>query len=1204
MTPWLLPFLFIIVIASIGTLTFLVRKRGSGQFLSMFDRDHIDARVHRVGDADIAEPILPEATGLLFWRRGRPMNLRKLLPSGREKRHAPEPSGENNKKRAENRNGLLVAAVSFIILGTILTQVPTITRWFQNTFATHYAEDPFVVLVASFHDGGDGQMGARVANQLAGKLEQQGEGQFVVERLDIAPTSAGEAEQLATQRGADVLLWGSVQNGELPDSPSFQPRLVYIPTGAYVPNAWDGYAGRFCLPHSYAVASTPINGNAVLPRLVMVLADYSIGDADVADDDLQRLITDYPALQAVPLPYMLHGNVLWARGNNNQAIAAYQQALDLLPPEQAQERAMLSNNLGAILFDSGYLDVAHSSIVAADQVLTASSPERGAVSFNIGLLLLRQGLATQAATRFEQAASMLPDSVPHVPVLLAQVDALIQAGQRDKAASVLTLAEKAEGSDGDSVPAELQPLWAGALQSALYERQGLLSLAQNVQARGPLTWELEVAPPYPDRPMQEASDKLRTAIESSRSLAVEWHRRTTAQQASFHFTRNQPVDAIELVSSGQSRRTDATLRRQQYELALALIEEARANLSRPPGTLTSLRTLLFENSNAMGEAQTILESLVDPSCSDAVPYTLDDEPMLNAYARLLRLQGVNDQAERCYDRIIALAPTYPEGYYGKARVALTRGDRGLAYQYMALALQHNDQFYPARFGMAALDDLDGRYAEAEAILTPLVDAGNVEARIQRGRIRRSAGNIEGAIQDFEQAVRDTSSKAGTAYELGLTLQAKGDMQGAEKQFLAAIQAEPNDTRARLELADLSLNALNKPGQAIAQYEAVLNAHIQNTDRLLQMGDTFFQYGKFDLAHEAYIQAKAMQPDNPQVLARLAKTYLQHGSTAAAIEEGQRVLALSDDPALREQTVAVLGEAELQRGGVDQAIAYYNQVLDTYPVQANIGLGRAVAAQGNWGAAQGYFQNAVNLTGQSNPVALFWLAEAVLRQGNATEAARLYEQATTMTGCPSEAWVGLAQAQYALDDSKDTPALATLNKAVQAKPDYAEAYLVRCRILREQGRIDDALDDCTSAINASPRIAEAYAIRGTLRIQTLDYAGAVSDLRRAANLQPDPETYYWLGRAYFDLNNMYDAVAAFKQAVALRGGNYPDALFYQGQAEARLGQHDSALASLQRVIQSTTDSELVRRASDEVQRIVDLDMNAGQPERLINIRATP
>ncbi|NJM08327.1 hypothetical protein HC891_22335, partial [Candidatus Gracilibacteria bacterium] len=118
----------------------------------------------------------------------------------------------------------------------------------------------FIVAVASFTDSGDGGTGRQVADDLAELLRSESGGRYTVERVEIAPSEPQAALTEANRATSDLFIFGTVAAGEMLDSPSLSPRLIYTPRGPYGPNAWDGYVGRFAMPRSFTVSPQPING--------------------------------------------------------------------------------------------------------------------------------------------------------------------------------------------------------------------------------------------------------------------------------------------------------------------------------------------------------------------------------------------------------------------------------------------------------------------------------------------------------------------------------------------------------------------------------------------------------------------------------------------------------------------------------------------------------------------------------------------------------------------------------------------------------------------------------------------------------------------------------------------------------------------------------------------------------------------------------
>jgi tetratricopeptide (TPR) repeat protein len=937
---------------------------------------------------------------------------------------------------------------------------------------------------------------------------------------------------------------------------------------------------------------------------------------------MERLLVDFPLNPT--LFRALRGNVLWARGDYEQAASEYRLALT----QPSDEQALLANNLGAILLDAGS-DAASAELGQAVQLL--GGQDRGELRFNLALLAHREGRIEDAMTELEQARNLLE---PNVPLLAALTEAYRNTGRLADAQQTLEAATRQTGRDDDLAPSTFRPLFQQYLSSIVQEQRGLLELAQAVDAYGPLTWQLEIASLQPRAEFAASVDALRDATGKGDDLIRGWRRISAGATDEANITG--------LVAIGQAQQAEQVLNRQRYHLALALIESGRTDLNRAPGLLSAINDALFGSGTHITEAQTLLTTLtiLEPM----------DTAVLIADARLARLRNNYAKADQLYDRIISLAPQQPEGYYGNGLVDRNNGDRGAARQRMFEAIERNSNFYPARYTLIQIAEEEGDWPtvleqarilveqrpgferelnlavalrrsgpsgfdEAEQILVRLsetdqapVERNRAQALIELGYLHRDADRPAEALRAFEDARRADPNSALAAYELGQMLLAQEDYTAAAEQLQNVVNNDNQHVAAHVALADLYRERLEQPNTAITHYRRALDTRTANADQLMRIGEGLFVLNQTEPAADALRRAAEQEPNNPQLLHSLAQANLRLGRLDAAAQAEQRVLELTAERATDEQrrlsaaALVGLGDVErLRQNGISPqrqnfgpAIDYYNQALalDPNQVDAIIGLGLVAVAQNNWAVALGHFERANQLpNANEDPQARFWLAEALLRRPDPQRASEIYAQSLEITQQVDfpEAWFGLAQAQYATGDI--STASQSLDIALEQRPNYAEALLFRGKLLEEQGRVDEALDAYSASINANNRIAETYYRRGQLYTQQLNYDRAASDFRRATELQPNfAEAFYWLGRSYFAQERMTQALDSFQQAIASRGGIYPEARLHQGLAEEAMQQFSAAAESFRSVIQNDQLSEWADQARLELEQVQEIINN--------------
>lgn len=1051
--------------------------------------------------------------------------------------------------------------------------------------------DNYVVLVAPFADGADGQAGRNVADELAREIETLSRNAVDARVAPGQPASPEEALAMAAEAGADALIWGEVEPGAILDSPSLSPRLIYTPTGPYGPNAWDGYLGRFAMPRSYALAREPVNGKAVVAPFVVALADYAHGAPDAAFERFGRLLEDYPSLNEA-LPRALRGNILWARTFYADAAAEYRRALAV----PADEQALLANNLGAILLDAN-----DPAALAAFQeaVRLLDGRDLGELRVNLATLALREGRAADAVVALEQARNLMPASTP---MLLDLARAYRDTGRLADAATTLRAATEQARVDIANVPARYTPMTSQRYDANIDEQQALLDLAAQVGARGDLLWELEVAPVPPVNVLSDLRRRLDIAADTSDTRVAGWRKLATADSAARR--------GGGLVATGQAERAELSADRQRFYQAVVETELAVAQGGRSRSTLGAL----FTGTGQSNSRFTLLETLQGRYPENA--------QLANALGRARRLAGELDVAETEFDSAVRLAPQAPEGYFGKGTVARARGDIGQAAELYNLALQRNSAFFPSHYELAVMAEEAGDYAaavaqrraiyelrrsdasaialahdlrlsgpaglaEAEQVLLPL-STTNADAAVELGRVYNEAGRPEAAIAIYQEALRLNPRSATAAFELGETHFAREEFQQAEQYLNQAVRSDPNNVDARLALADLYQGPLNDRARAEREYRQALTIGVNDAAALLKIGDAAFETGNYAQAIDAYDDAVAREPNNALFHYKLGRAYFAARRLEAAAEQQNLVLSLTGDPGLRADALAVLGDVARLSGDMPGATSNYTQALQLNPnlIAAQLGLGLVAVGQGNWGVATGYFQTAATMSGGADDaLAQFWLGEALLRQQSYAAATAAYQRAIELQASFPEAYLGLAQVQHAQGGPNAAQtALETVGVAVNQKQNYAEALLFQGKLLQELGRTNLAEVAYSAAIRADANIAESYYRRGYLAVQAARFDAAIRDFRRATQLQPNfPEAFFWLGRSLYAQGRNPQALEAFQQAVALNG-NYIDALFYVGLVSEDLGRTVDAISAYQTVIAIDPNGELAGRARAQLDRL--------------------
>ena len=115
-------------------------------------------------------------------------------------------------------------------------------------------------------------------------------------------------------------------------------------------------------------------------------------------------------------------------------------------------------------------------------------------------------------------------------------------------------------------------------------------------------------------------------------------------------------------------------------------------------------------------------------------------------------------------------------------------------------------------------------------------------------------------------------------------------------------------------------------------------------------------------------------------------------------------------------------------------------------------------------------------------------------------AYFYYQYTVRENVPGENMLRMAN-KY-LEDGKNDEALAKFNAVLMQYPEYKEAHFGRALALMQLGMFDESRAAFDTSIALEEKFAIAYANRGILNDRTGNYEDAVSDYRKALELNPE------------------------------------------------------------------------------------------------------
>jgi len=138
------------------------------------------------------------------------------------------------------------------------------------------------------------------------------------------------------------------------------------------------------------------------------------------------------------------------------------------------------------------------------------------------------------------------------------------------------------------------------------------------------------------------------------------------------------------------------------------------------------------------------------------------------------------------------------------------------------------------------------------------------------------------------------------------------------------------------------------------------------------------------------------------------------------------------------------------------------------------------------------------------------------------------------------------------------AIAHFNKAIEIKPNYANAHSNLGNALLQKGQVDEAIIQFQKALAIQPDFAEAHNNLGDALFQKGQVDEAIIQFQKALAIQPDfAEANNNLGTALFQKRQLDESIVYFRKALAIQP-DYAEAHNNLGNALLQKGQTDEAI----------------------------------------------
>ncbi len=301
---------------------------------------------------------------------------------------------------------------------------------------------------------------------------------------------------------------------------------------------------------------------------------------------------------------------------------------------------------------------------------------------------------------------------------------------------------------------------------------------------------------------------------------------------------------------------------------------------------------------------------------EALLASADDPEILKRLGLACQQQGRYEESIEIFQRILRRAPVYPGvnsllaiSYYslnkfGKSieasRKELTGNPKDKqARYYLALALSASGRLFEA---IQQLEALQAEDSQNLAVAYQLVVDYKAAAQQAGQRLAKMAPDSEfthamraealadderfdGAIQEFEEALRKNPDFPGIHLALGQVYWRRKDLEKSQHELKLALAEDPNQPLANYYLADILVTD-KEYLQAIPHLEKALSVYPELTRAYWLLGKCYASTGDEQRALEAFKKALEQDPRYKEVHFQLHELYARLGNKEKSLEHLQ------------------------------------------------------------------------------------------------------------------------------------------------------------------------------------------------------------------------------------------------------------------------------------------------------------------------------
>lgn len=515
--------------------------------------------------------------------------------------------------------------------------------------------------------------------------------------------------------------------------------------------------------------------------------------------------------------------------------------------------------------------------------------------------------------------------------------------------------------------------------------------------------------------------------------------------------------------------------------------------------------------------------------------------------------GNYDDAMKDFDEAIELRPDYPAPYYSRGVTNILTGRYREAVDdfnmYMRFNQRDADAYANRGTAYLHLQDTVAAYEDfGRAIRT---NREYPRGYLERGSLYMEQGRYDEALADFDTAVRCDTSYIPAYFSRAMVYYRKHNLQAALADFDRVLELDPTSSVTYFNRA-LVRTETGDYNRALEDYDQVAAYSPGNVIVYYNRAGLRFRLGELQGALEDYDRAIELYPDFANAyLGRASVKYLLRDSEGA---ERDRSVA---ERKIAEYRARLEGESEVSFADTsrqfDKLLSFDTQLSDGPVRNTAMGTKERITLRPSYGftlrsdaePGRGLILHPGEAEAEEFIASLGDASVVFGCEGSDMAAAALVRKDEAVSadiaanGSRWQAYFMRGMTQALL--KQYTNAVGALSTAITLSPRNPFLYIARSAVQAEMTDFISSMDNGYSRI--SPESDRSARMRDAAR--TYDYDEAISDLNKAAKLNPNLSCIYYNRGNLFALSGRFpEAFEEYSHAIALDPG-LAEAYFNRG-----------------------------------------------------------